>query len=186
MSTSKYGQDPGSERQISITIGVSNINFTIEPINSRKEGQGGRLRLAFGMARDRAAASKFWEDSDGCRLEDHLTDILVEMLIEAEISYRNSLVRNREWIIERKAAAEAEIKRRKEEAERKAHELQERLARERITRLLAQAKSLDRANRIRAYVETTLLRAAELPITQRISTSGRRGRGGKRIASTRS
>jgi len=166
MSTSKYGHDAGSERQISITIGESEVNLTIEPIKSKKEDQKERLRLAFDMAHDRASASKFWDDGDASSLEDQLTDILVEMLVSAEVSYRNGLIRNREWVIERKAEAEAELKRRKEEAERKARELQEKLSRERIGRLLSQAKALDRANQIRAYVESALLRAAEMPIEQ--------------------
>jgi hypothetical protein len=161
MSTSKYGQDAGSERDLSITIGASHIYFTIEPIKSKKEEQKERLRLAFGMARDRASAIKYWDS-----LEYQLTDILVAMLVSAELSYRNGLIRHREWVIERKVEAEAELKRRKEEAERKAHELQEGLARERIGRLLAQARALERANQIRDYVESALLRAAELPIAQ--------------------
>lgn len=164
MSTSKYGQDAGSERDISITIGESHVYFTVEPIKSKKEGNKERLRLAFGMARHREGTSQFWEDNDERSLEDQLTDILIEMLVGAEASYRNSLVRNREWIIERKAATEAELKRRKEEAERKARELQEKLVRERIGRLLSQAKALDHANQIRTYVESVLLRAAEMQV----------------------
>ena len=31
MSTSKYGQDAGSERNASVTIGEAHINFTVEP-----------------------------------------------------------------------------------------------------------------------------------------------------------
>ena len=166
MSTSKYGQDAGSERDICISVGESHIHFTVEPIKSKKEEKRERLRLAFGMARDRANASKSWEDSDEGSLDDRLTDVLVEMLVGAEASYRNSLLGHREWIIERKAAAEAELKRRKEEAEREARELQEKLARERISRLLAQAKALDRANQIRSYVESVRERAAETSIAR--------------------
>jgi hypothetical protein len=166
MSTSKYGQDTGSDRDLNITIGQSHVHFTIELIKSKKERQRERLRLAFGTARDRANASIFWEDGDESPLEDQLTEILVEMLLSAEASYRNGLVRNREWIIERKGEAEAELKRRKDEAERKARELQEKLERERIGRLLSQAKALDRANQIRAYVESARLRAAKIPIMQ--------------------
>jgi hypothetical protein len=162
MSTSKYGQDAGSKRQISIKISESEVNFTIEPVKSKKEDQKERLRLA--LARDRTSASKFWDDGDAGSLEDQLTDILVEMLVSAEVSYRNGLIRNREWVIERKSEAEAEFKRRSEENERKARELQEKLSRERIGRLLSQAKALDRASQIRAYVESALLRAAEMRI----------------------
>ncbi|MCP3404061.1 hypothetical protein [Bradyrhizobium sp. CCGB01] len=166
MSTSKYGQAAANERDICITIGRSHVHFTIEPIKSRKESQKERLRLAFGTARDRANANKFWEDGDENRLEDQLTDILVEMLVSAEASYRNGLIRHREWVIGRKADAEAELKRRQDETERKARELKERLERERIRRLLSQAKALDRANQIRAYVESARLGLGEMTITQ--------------------
>jgi leucyl aminopeptidase (aminopeptidase T) len=76
------------------------------------------------------------------------------------------LVRHREWIIQRKADAEAELKKRKEEAERKAREFQEKLARERIAHLLAQARALDRANQIRTSVEAVLFRFSETPMAR--------------------
>jgi hypothetical protein len=118
------------------------------------------------MARDRASASKFWEDSDESSLDGQLTDVLVEMSVRAETSYRHSLVQNREWIIGRKAQAEAELKRRKEEAESKARELQEKLVKERVGHLLAQAKALDRANQIRTYVESALSRVEETSVAR--------------------
>lgn len=161
-STSKYGQSAGSERPISITVGSCHNAFTIEPIKSNREGKKEHLRLAFGEPRSRAPATKYWEDSDSHIVEDHLTEVMVEMLMQAERSYRNGLVHHREWIIERKAAAEKELLCRKEETERKERELQERLARERIATLLSQAKALDRANQIRAYVDAVLTRSAEL------------------------
>lgn len=164
MSTSKYGQDAGSERDISITIGETHTYFTIEPDKSRKKDQRERLRRALGTARDRTSAGTSWEDNDKERLENQLTEILVGMLVGAETCYRNRLIRHREWIIERKAAAEAGLKRRREEAEREARELQEKLARERMGRLLTQAKALDRANQILTYVEAASLRITELPV----------------------
>jgi hypothetical protein len=153
MSISKYGQDSREDRELRAGIGKTYLEFSVEPVQSRKEGEKERLRLAFGSARNRANATSFWEDNDKGKLENQLTNVLVEMLVSAETVYRHSLVRHREWIIERKAAAEAELKRRKEEAKREARELREKQARERIGRLLAQAKALDRANQIRAYVE---------------------------------
>ncbi|WP_157874614.1 hypothetical protein [Streptomyces sp. AcH 505] len=166
MSTSKYNQDPRSERDLSVTVGKSHTNFAVEPTVSKKESQGQHLRLSFGLARDRAKASKFWEDRDGSLLEDQLTDVLAEILVNAEASYRTGIVRHREWIIERKAAAEVEIRRQKDEAERQARELQEKLATERIGRLLSQAKSLNRAEQIRSYVESVRSRVTEMPIAR--------------------
>jgi hypothetical protein len=149
-----------------LAIGETHAHFTVEPVKSKKEGTRERLRLSIGTARDRAIASKSWEDNEEKALESQLTEILIEMLIGAETSYRNSLIRHREWIIERKAAAEAELKRQQEEGERKARELQERLARQRIGRLLWQAKALDRASQIRTYVETVLSKLSELPVAR--------------------
>ena len=166
MSTSKYGQDASGERDIGITIGRSHVYFTVEPIKSRKEGQKERLSLAFGTARDRTNTNKLWEDGDESPLEDQLTEVLVEMLVCAETRYRDGLIRHRKWIIERKAEAEAELKRRQDEAERKARELQERLERERIRRLLSQAKALDHANQIRAYVESARLQFSDILMAQ--------------------
>lgn len=162
MSTSKYAQDFSDGRDIGLDVGDSYVPFTVEPVPTKKEQKKERLRLAFGRARDRGSESQFWEDGDDGRLEDQLGDILVHMLVAAETAYRNRLLEEREWVIERKAAAEAELKRRKDEAERQARALAEKQARERIARLLAQAKNLARANEIRAYVEATLLRAGEM------------------------
>jgi len=66
-----------------------------------------------------------------------LTEIVVEMLVLAETNYRAALAQHREWIIERKAAAEAELKKRRDEAEREARKLDEKLVKERIGRLLS-------------------------------------------------
>ncbi len=166
MSTSRYGQDESSDRDLSVIVGQSHVCFTVEPVKPKKESQKERLRLAFGTSRDRTNASKYWEDTDQSGLEDQLAEVAVEILVSAELTYRNGLVRNREWIIERKAEAEAELKRRKDEAERKARELQEKLARERIGRLLSQAKALDRANQIRTYEESARSRVNQLPMLE--------------------
>ena len=67
-------------------------------------------------------------------------------------------------IIERKAAAEAELKRRQEEAEQEERAFQEKLMKERIEELLSEARALDISNQIRSCVATVLSRADELLI----------------------
>ncbi len=159
MSTSKYEQE--GERQLSIIVGESHIHFTIELFKSRQEPKTEHLRLAFGTVEGRTAAERTWGDNNEAPLEGQLTEILIGMLVDAEANYRKRLVEHRNWIIERKAAAEAELKKRKDEAGRKASELKNQLKGERIGRLLSQAKALDRANRNRAYVALALGHAAE-------------------------
>ncbi len=166
MSTSKYGQDPGSERNIGLAIGDSHVHFTLELVKTKTDEKKERLRLAFGLARDGGGADRFWQDTAESALEDQLTDIFVAMLVAAEISYRNGLAERRDWIIERKAEAQAELQRRKEEAERQTRELAEKLAKQRIAHLLAQAKALARADQIRAYVDAARLRVADTAIAR--------------------
>ncbi|TWS99839.1 peptide chain release factor-like protein [Reyranella sp. CPCC 100927] len=161
MSTSKY-QDERDGRPLDIKIGDTNVPFTIEAVASRKEPQRTRLRLALGTAHSRAGFSQFWEDDDTTLLDHQLTTVLVEMLVAAEESHRQNLVRHREWLVERKADAEKELRERAEKAEREARLLAEKQARERVALLLAQARELERANRIRTYVSTVLSRASEI------------------------
>jgi hypothetical protein len=85
-------------------------------------------------------------------------------LVTPETAYRASLVQHRVWLIEREAETEAEIRKRRDEVDRKARERKAKLARERIERLLGQAQALDPANQIRSYVDAALARAAELPV----------------------
>lgn len=164
MSTSKYRQEAGSERNLCITVGRSDVSFNIEPIPSKKENKDQGLCLSLKAARTTDGANKSWQDTDQKPLEDQLTEVMVEMLISAENSYRNGIIRRREWVIERKAEAEAELQRRKDEAERQERARQEKLARERIGRLLSQSHALSRANQIRSYVQMVRSRGAEMPV----------------------
>ena len=85
MSTSKYGA--GSERDIGYyDPGELHIHFTVEPAKTKKEERKNvcALPLAWhGIGR----AQQVLEDNDERSLEDQL-DIVVEMLVSAEVSYR--------------------------------------------------------------------------------------------------
>jgi hypothetical protein len=164
MSTSKY-QDEQSGRQLSIQIGEELVYFSIEAVSSRKEGQREPLRLALGVVDRREPSKVFWEDGAGAPLEQQFATISAELLVTAEASYRRTLVSRRAWIIERKAAAEKELRERREKAEREARLLAEKRERDRIARLLGQAEALDQADRIRAYVSRVLSRAGEMAIS---------------------
>jgi len=147
-------------------IGDHYISFTIEPTASKREQKNDHLQLTLGPARNRSKSDKSWQDTEERALHDQLTDILTEVLVSAEVAYRDGQVRHREWMISRKTEAQAEIKRRAEEAESKAREMAERRAQERVDLLLSQAKAFDQANRIRAFIEEALSRAGDGPISE--------------------
>jgi hypothetical protein len=157
MSTSRYLQNYGSDGQLGLQIGESYVGFTIEPLKSKHGDRRERLVMAFSRP-EIADAKSQWSDVDG-RLESRLTEIVVEMLVSAEVAYRRSLVTKRQWLIDRKAESQAELVRRRIQVEQEAGERQERLARERVGRLLTQAKMIERADRIRAYATAIVSRA---------------------------
>jgi hypothetical protein len=65
----------------------------------------------------------------------------------------------RQWLIDRKAEAQAELVRRQIQVEQESREREQRLARERVARLLTQAKMIERADRIRTYATAIVSRA---------------------------
>ncbi|MBX3121570.1 MAG: hypothetical protein KF854_00750 [Nitrospira sp.] len=156
MSTSRYVDYYGSDRQLGLKIAESYVGFTIEPLKSKNKG---RESLSLSFTRSSTGDEKSqWSDEDG-RLESKLTEILIEMLVTAEVSYRRSLVAKRQWLIDRKSEAQTELVRRQLQADREAREREQRLARERVGRLLTQAKMIERADRIRTYATAIVSRA---------------------------
>ena len=168
MSTSRYGQDD-SDRNLSVIVGQSHVCFTVESVKPKKESQKERLRLAFGTSRDRTNASKYWEDRDQSRLEDQLAEVAVEILVSAELTYRNGLVRNREWIIEgARPRPKLNSSGGKMRPSGRRASFRRKLARERIGRLLSpKAKGAQTAqNQIRTYVESARSRVNQLPMLE--------------------
>jgi hypothetical protein len=100
-----------------------------------------------------------WHDDDQGRLETRMTDIAVQIILTAELQYREGTVRSYEWRVQRKAELEEEERERKRQAERAERERQKRLEQARIDRLLKSAAAFEQAGAIRKYVEA--IRAAQ-------------------------
>ncbi len=110
---------------------------------------------------------KSWSDGDDARLERQLAEIATEILLHAEVRYRESVVRHYEWRVERKAQLEEERRRRKLEAERAEREHIKRLEQARTDRLLADAAALQQASIIRDYVPRESDRPGSQPLSRR-------------------
>jgi len=98
-----------------------------------------------------------WQDDEHSRLESHMTEIALELILAAEVQYREHAIHQHEWRIRRKAELEEEAIRRKLEAERAERERQRRLEQARVDRLLKDAKAFQQAGEIRKYVEAIQL-----------------------------
>lgn len=151
----------GEAQSLSIAIGDQEINFTLELIvQKRTKGSANadapgpdKLQLDVKTYSDFELPRSHWQDEEGRKLEEQLTEIAVEFLVSAEIHYREGAIRAHQWRIEQKAQLEEQARRRQTEAERKERERQEALQRQRVQRLLGEAIALRNAQAIREYVD---------------------------------
>jgi hypothetical protein len=104
-------------------------------------------------SRESASRGRSWEDSADTKLEKHLTDIVVELLVTGEANYRAGRQAYRDWWLECRAQFEEEARRHKEEEERRERERLAKLEKERVERLLKEAENWRRAADLRAFVE---------------------------------
>ena len=150
----------------SVTVGHQYVSFEatfMEPRTRPSDPpvKAGHIRLAVGAGFRSSASPRAWEDGK-VPLEDQLSEIAVEVIVRGEMQDRESVVRKREWLIERKAELQEKARQQQQEFERRARELKAELERARADRLLGEASALARAQEIRRYVEAVRMANANL------------------------
>src|SRR5262249_27567298 len=105
-----------------------------------------------------------WQDDEQGKVETRITEIAIQVIVTAELQYREGTVRSYEWRVERKAELEEEERERKREAERAERERQRRLEQGRIDRLLKSAAAFQQAGTIRQYVEAIRTTQKDKPV----------------------
>lgn len=93
-----------------------------------------------------------WQDKSDDRVEAHLTDIAINILVAGEHTCRERENSRYQWLVEYKAQLIERAKREKEEAEQAERERRIKDEKARIDRLISEAKALRQAEDIRAYV----------------------------------
>jgi len=155
----KYG------RELSVTVGDVGVHFTLDSASAAKHiererqgygftarGDKDRMRVSLSSLWAAQPGAPCWEDAKGDRLERHLREILVEMIVSAEQRVRDGATGRREWLIQRKAELQEEQRKREIEEVRRRRARQARLEQSHIDHLLGQAGALHQARQIRAYV----------------------------------
>jgi hypothetical protein len=119
-------------------------------------------KLAFSIRRGPCSETDrmTWQDNDEGKLETRMTKIAVEVILTAEIQYREVAVQHYQLRVERRAQLEEEERQRKLAVERAEKERLRRIDQTRIDRLLRDAAAFQQANAIRKYVETIRLTQA--------------------------
>jgi len=163
MSTGKYED----YKEASVQVGNQHIGIHLETIEHPPRGRHKvmkkpciKLTVKGGGRSDRE--EMVWQDEEGARLESHLTDIVIELLMAGEQQYRDSIQWHYEWDVRsREEHLERERLQRIEE-ERLFKEQREKEEKERIDNLLFQADSIQKATIIREYVSLILNRTNEI------------------------
>ena len=129
--------------------------------NSDSESRDMRLCLSIlkGLGSEQSIVT--WQDEDDQTLESRMTDIAIQVILTAEIQYRDSAFRQYEWRVQRTAELEEQERKRKLEAERAEKERLKRIEQGKVNRLLRDAAAFDQARTIRNYVEA--IRLAQTP-----------------------
>jgi hypothetical protein len=155
-------------RQIGISFHQQHICIKLDKVERARKETGSTskksedhlcLSIVRGYGSD--SAIKSWQDDNDGKLEAKLTDAAIEIVLAAEVQYREGVIREYEWRVKRKAELEQEVIRRRIEAERAEKERLRKLEQARVDRLLQDAAAFRRAEDIRNYVR--LIRTAAEP-----------------------
>src|SRR5207302_5271841 len=78
-------------------------NRRAQVLNTTAESSNTRLCLSILRGFGSEAVLATWQDDDAQKLEMRMTDIAVEVILTAEIQYRESALRQYQWRVQRKA-----------------------------------------------------------------------------------
>lgn len=160
-ATRKEGRDLG------VKIGDYNVGFTLDDIAASddqsylwlardKKPVSTRMRLHISGYKLPEDIRQIWDDEDGDKIENHLPEIAVELIVAGEVFYQATQLHRHEWRVKRKAELEKKEQARIEEEARKTEERRIRNEQARIDHLLAQSGALKQATEIRTYVQAIL------------------------------
>lgn len=152
-------------RELSVIVGDSRVPLVLESIAAAKhverERQGYGFTPRMDKDRMRLSISNWWGseklgpswDRAGAPLERRLRDIAAAIIVFGEQSVRESAASAHAWRIKRKAELEDAERKRQAEEERRRQERLAQLEKARIDHLIGQARALDQAEQVRAYVK---------------------------------
>ena len=164
MSNPEPGRSNQEPRSVHVSFYDQHVGIALEqPGHPRRAGQFGpkssssnqdsKLCLSILDGTRSEAAVATWLDNEDSKIESHVTDIAVQLVLTAEVLYRNNAVRRYEWLVERRSELEEKERQRKIEAERAEQARRRQIEQARIDRLLKDAAAFQRANEIRKYVK---------------------------------
>ena len=171
-ATQKMNGDPWiSFREWRLDIGISfgsrlhhpNIRLALDQqqqsnrrgrsVAAQSRSKGTKLALSIRCGPDFEADRMTWQDDDEGEIETRMTEIAVEVILTAEIQYREVMNERYQLTVQRRREIEEKLRQRKIAKERAEKKRLRKIERARISRLLRDAGAFQQANKIRNYVE---------------------------------
>lgn len=97
-------------RGLNVSVNDTNVQFTLDATSQKDDpyrdasietrGPSTKLRLQVLSWRSSSESKLSWEDTDKTKLEKHLDEIVVALIVSGERQYRDGLRRHYEWLVE--------------------------------------------------------------------------------------
>lgn len=146
-------------RNIGVTVGSQKISFALDHARARAQANG-RVqapREAYEILRlEISATGGSWTDNDGGRIKDQLREIVLKLIVAAEVQYRTNAHKAYENACRRRAEMERMLAEQRAEAARLAREKAIKAEAERRKTLLRMAADHREAEDIRAFVDAAM------------------------------
>lgn len=151
-------------RNVSVRVGVTAVSLTLDHPGARanrfgewqvREEPAGDLKLVIGEP-DAKAFRPVWLDDATGNLEAKLPELCLEIVVAGEAIYRECRLAGHQWALDGRARLEVEVRKRREEAERRALEQREAEVEARREHLFRQANAWRSAGDIRGFVAAIL------------------------------
>lgn len=166
-------------RELNVVVGSQRLEFKLDHPSAKptfhgewktRPGAVDVLKLEMDKSFPDAGVHGVWTDGADGKLEERLTEIVVSFIVAGEAQYRARQADHHAWLVKRRADNEAELERRRIEAERKRREQEERDAQARRDHLFGQARDWRTAQDIRGFVTGVLAEAGDAAATRQLTS----------------
>lgn len=146
----------------SVRVGFQDVSVSIDDPKAERSSWRGSSELAkaassplivkIGNGAAVEGIQTTWQDTSGDKIEAHLTDVAINILVAGENDCRKRELGNYKWLAEYQVDLIERARKAKIEADRAERERRIKEEQARVDRLLSEAKALREAEEIRAYV----------------------------------
>lgn len=167
MNLSKYEAEFD---KVNFYMGDLCVCVEIKTLGNRRKGKLKNkkihLHLCVEPYWDSSKKAVCWEDTEGKPIQQLLTEIVLEIILEAEIRHREIECAHYNRLVEQKEKEEEDERKRQLEVDRLAMELKEKKEQACIDNLLDSANALQNAETIRAFVASIKARSQDIPVSK--------------------